>query len=156
MAGFVEIFSKYITPYLYYGSILLLILIFSLTAYYVYSKYKNNLTNNKFTDVANAGKSEEATVFMFHVNWCPHCKKAMPAWESFKNSYDGNIVNGYKVKCVDIDCTKETSDVTAFVQKYSIESYPTVKMIKGNQVIEFDSKITENTLGKFVETMLNE
>jgi hypothetical protein len=80
----------------------------------------------------------------------------MPEWEKFIEKYDSKEINGYKVKCVDIDCTKESSDVTSAIQKYNIESYPTIKMLRGKEVIEFDSKITDNTLGKFVETMLNQ
>ena len=93
----------------------------------------------------------------FHADWCPHCKKAQPEWNTFKSQYDGTTVNGYVIKCVDINCTNEKdSSVTASINEYKIESYPTVKMLKDNQVIEFDSKITNTSLNSFVETMLNQ
>ena len=99
----------------------------------------------------------EATILFFHADWCPHCKKAQPEWNTFKSQYDGTTVNGYVIKCVDINCTNEKdSSVTASINEYKIESYPTVKMLKDNQVIEFDSKITNTSLNSFVETMLNQ
>jgi hypothetical protein len=64
-------------------------------------------------------------------------------------------MNGYVIKCQDIDCTKETSDVTTAINKYKIDSYPTVKMIKDEKTIEFDARINQNTLDQFVNTMLN-
>ena len=97
---------------------------------------------------------KEAIVYMFHVDWCPHCKKAMPEWTAFKNQYDGLEINGYVIKCIDIDCTNEKSDVKSAMNKYKITSFPTVKLIKEEQTIDFDSKITRTSLGTFVDTML--
>ena len=156
MAGFIELFNKFTKPYVHYIFILSMVLLFTYAGYYGYSKYKEQF-EGRFSDVANANQNNGvATIFMFHVNWCPHCKKAMPEWEKFIEKYDSKEINGYKIKCVDIDCTKESSDITSAIQKYNIESYPTIKMLRGEEVIEFDSKITDNTLGQFVETMLNQ
>lgn len=154
MAGFVEVIQKYFAPYFFYIFVLFLIVLFGLAGYYGYSKYTESQT--KFSDVANANRRGGATIYLFHVNWCPHCKTAMPEWQNFVEEYNGKEINGYQIDCVDIDCTKETSDVKAAIEKYSIESYPTVKMIKDNQVIEFDSKIKKTTLEQFAETMLNQ
>ena len=90
----------------------------------------------------------------FHVDWCPHCKTALPEWENFKKQFNNKEVNGYITKCVDVDCTDENSKVQNMISKYDIESYPTVKMVKDKNTIEFDSKITSNTLEHFVNTML--
>mgnify|MGYP000589437578 FL=1 len=42
------------------------------------------------------------------------------------------------------------------INKYEIESYPTVKMVKDKNTIEFDSKISASTLEHFVNSMLME
>ena len=70
--------------------------------------------------------------------------------------FNNKEVNGYITKCVDVDCTDENSKVQNMISKYDIESYPTVKMVKDKNTIEFDSKITTNTLEHFVNTMLME
>jgi hypothetical protein len=70
------------------------------------------------------------------------------------SKYNGKEINGYVIKPVDIDCTKETGDVTELINRYNIDSYPTIKLIREDTTIDFESKITSNTLEKFVNTML--
>lgn len=157
MAGIVDVVNKYFRPYLFKLMILILFVIFAYAAYYGYhSIYLKRAS--KFSNVANSGGSSSgnvATVYMFHVDWCPHCKKALPEWNSFVSAYDGKEVNGHVIKCVDVDCTKESSEVTSIIDQYNIESYPTIKLVKDDKVIEFDSKISQNTLEQFVNTMVN-
>lgn len=155
MAGLVEVVTKYVRPY--YSVILatIIFIIFVIIGYYAYQKYSKT-NENKFKDVANANRrNKEATVFFFHVDWCPHCKKALPEWKTFCAQNDGKEINGYKIKCVDIDCTKETPDVTRAINEYKIDSYPTVKLLRDENVIDFESKITSSSLNTFVNTMLN-
>jgi thiol-disulfide isomerase/thioredoxin len=156
MANVVEVIRRYIRPYYYYIIAIAVIIIFSIVAYYAYNRfYKKEVNHAK--DVANANRrNKEVIVYFFHVDWCPHCKKALPEWNSFKSQNDGKEINGYVIQCLDINCTDETSDITKLINKYHIESYPTVKMIKDEKVIEFDSKITNSSLNAFVNTMLQD
>jgi hypothetical protein len=59
-------------------------------------------------------------------------------------------MNDYTIKCVPVNCTEETSENSKIIQKYSIDSYPTVKMLMGGTIIDFDSKITEDSLEQFI------
>ena len=40
------------------------------------------------------------------------------------------------------------------LEKYSIEGYPTIKLLKDNEVITFDAKPERATLEKFLQTVL--
>ena len=152
----VEVLSKYIRPYYYYIITLSVLILFIVVGNYAYSNYIKKSVN-KFKDVANANRrNKEATILFFHVDWCPHCKTALPEWNTFKSQNDGKDVNGYVIKCVDMDCTEETSDITRAINEYHIESYPTIKMLRDDQTIEFDSKITNTALNSFITTMLND
>jgi thiol-disulfide isomerase/thioredoxin len=156
MATFSELFQRYVSPYYVYIVAVIIALIFGFVAKYAYDNHFNEKTadKNKFSDVANATTSDNhVTILFFHADWCPHCKSAMPEWIKFKGEYDGKVVNSYTVKCQAINCTEETSDVTTAINEYQIDSYPTVKMLKDGQKIEFDSKITQYTLEQFVTTM---
>jgi len=156
MANIIEIFRKLIVPYYYYIIAIVVIIIFSLLTYYFFTN-KYAAQKNKFSDVSNSNRrNKEATIYFFHVDWCPHCKKALPEWNKFKADNNGKQVNGYKVSCVEMNCTNETSDITRAINEYNIDSYPTIKMLKDNQKIEFDSKITNTALNSFVVTMLND
>jgi thiol-disulfide isomerase/thioredoxin len=157
MANIIDIFRRLITPYYYYIITIVVLIIFLLIIYFSYNSIYKKLNKNKFTDVANSNiRNREATVYFFHVDWCPHCKKALPEWNKFKVDNNGKEINGYIVNCVEMNCTNETSDITRAINEYNIDSYPTVKMLKDNQKIEFDSKITSTALNSFVVTMLND
>ena len=161
MATFVEIVTKYVGPYKYHILALVLLIIFLVVTATFYPTFIKNTTASKdeigTKDVANANRRNPvATIFFFNVDWCPHCKTALPEWKTFKSQYHGKVINSYKIECVNVNCTDESdANVTTIIQKYKIESYPTVKMLKGTDIIDFDSKITSTALDKFVNTMLN-
>jgi hypothetical protein len=35
-------------------------------------------------------------------------RQSMPEWNLFKDEYDGKIVNGHTISCIDIDCTDDS------------------------------------------------
>ena len=154
--SFTSIIMDFIDKYKFYAWMLLLVVLLFIGFLYVYRKNFNKLLNNKeIKNIPNSGSNNDVEIIMFTVDWCPHCKNAMPEWSTFKKQYDNKDQNGYKIRCVDVDCTKETSDVTNYLNKYNIESYPTIKMVKDNKTIEFDSPIKSQYLEHFVDTMTN-
>jgi thiol-disulfide isomerase/thioredoxin len=157
MATFYEVVQNYLVPYYWYVILFASIILFGFLSKYAYDKYyvANYEEGNKdFKDVANANMREkELSVYFFYVDWCPHCKTALPDWIKFKNEYDGKEINNYKVNCVEMNCTEETQDIEDAIAKYKIEGYPTIKMSKDNKTIEFDAKITYSALEKFVQMM---
>lgn len=155
MANIVEVLRKYIRPYYYYIIFPVVLIIFIVSGYYAYNQFAKK-EKSRFKDVANVNRrNQEAVIYFFHVDWCPHCKKALPEWNNFKSQNDGVEINGYKLKCIETNCTKETSDITRIINQYNIDSYPTIKLIRDEKTIDFDSKITASSLDKFVNTMLN-
>tara|TARA_Y200000002_G_scaffold179573_1_gene148103 strand:- start:4899 stop:5369 length:471 start_codon:yes stop_codon:yes gene_type:complete len=155
MVQFTSVIKKILRPYYYPFLITILIIIFILVTMYVYNRYKN--TEN--FDIANDNQRENdigLVIYFFHADWCPHCKKAQPEWNSFLQNNDGKVMQGYKIHCVDVDCTNEDdSKATTLINKFNIEGYPTIKMIKDGNVIDFESRITNSTLNSFLETMLS-
>ena len=157
MANIIDVLRRLISPYYYYIIIIAVLVIFLYVTYYAYYNIYKKSEPNKYKNVANVNRrNKEVTIFFFHVDWCPHCKKALPEWNTFKAQNNEKQINGYIVKCVDLNCTNESSDITRAINEYNIDSYPTVKMLKENQKIEFDSKITSTALESFVVTMLND
>jgi thiol-disulfide isomerase/thioredoxin len=136
----------------------IVLIIFVLAGYYAYNTFYSKVENKKesgYSDVANANMNVgEIMIYFFHVDWCPHCRTSLPEWTKFKNEYHKKKMGRYIIKCIDVNCTDETSEVTALINKYNIEGYPTVKMLKDDNIIEFDSKITYSALEQFVNTMV--
>jgi thiol-disulfide isomerase/thioredoxin len=166
MLNVVNLILKYIRPYSNYILIFVIIFIFIAAAIYAYEQFAaSKKSENKFKDVANYSDSREKTadIYFFHVDWCPHCIKAIPEWKSFSDEYDGKVINDYKVVCHDVDCTEDSNDknpaekakVQNYIEQYGIDSYPTLKMsLSDGEMVDFDAKISKSSLEKFVETIL--
>lgn len=158
MASFLGSVNKFLSPYYYYIFALTIVVVFIVVAYVYLQNRQKQEEQKRFQDVANENlRNEDATVMFFNTDWCPHCKSAKPEWDAFVSQNDKRILNGYKIKCVDVNCTDESdSNVASMIDKYNIESFPTVKMLKKNQVIEFDSKISSSALESFMNIMLTD
>jgi thiol-disulfide isomerase/thioredoxin len=139
--------------------ILVVGLFIGIAIYYYYShvspslkpEYKPNHEHLASSDSKN-GKSAE--LLLFYVDWCPHCKTAKPAWDEIKTQYENKTINGYKVIFTEINCTEETAEVEEMMNKYSIEGFPTIKLLKDGQIVEYDAKPTKSTLDQFLNTVL--
>ncbi len=92
------------------------------------------------------------TVYFFFADWCPHCKKAKPHWESAKSKMDGTSVNGTKVVFKEVDCTakppsKEAQDL---MKKYGVEGFPTIVLVKDGTPKKLEEKPTQESISTFV------
>jgi len=119
---------------------------------------KPSSSDYRHNTVADANSSnssgKEAELMLFYVDWCPHCKTAKPEWEQIKTEYENKTINGYQVIFTEVNCTNETPDVEKMMNTYKIEGYPTIKLLKDGQVIEFDAKPTKENLDKFLNAVL--
>ena len=136
-----------------------IVLLFIAVAVYIYlyhispSSKKSFHPNNEQVP-AGSVSTDDAELLFFYADWCPHCKAAKPIWNDLKSEYENKTINGYKVIFTDIDCTEETAEVEKLMNQYKIEGYPTIKLIKDGQVIEYDAKPNKETLVKFLNTVL--
>jgi len=139
--------------------IVLLIISFLIALTYIYFKYikKNtetliNNNDNKTSDI-NANDNKIADLYFFYTDWCPHCKKTKPEWEKLKQNYENkNQINGYTLNFISVDCEANPE----LANKFKIEGYPTIKLVKNNQIIEFDAKPEVNTLQQFINNVLSQ
>jgi thiol-disulfide isomerase/thioredoxin len=128
-----------------------------------YTAYQNQMKKQdmkKFRDVANTDPNgRELVIYFFFANWCPHCKIAKPEWAAFKDNYHQKMVNGYRVECIEIDCSDDTvGSVRATIERFEVDSFPTIKATligsdgKEN-VVEYDAKVKKENLEKFVQSV---
>lgn len=143
--------------YLLYAVI---VIIFVLLGVYVYNRYYGK-ESMKFSDVANEnGEFKTARLYFFNVDWCPHCVKAKPTWQEFCETHDKKVYGDYRLECVGgaegTNCTNEDDpEVNQLISEFKIEGYPTVKMVKDGEQIEYGTKITKETLEQFVKSVLS-
>jgi thiol-disulfide isomerase/thioredoxin len=133
--------------------IILIVVVFTIVALLMYKRYalKNQkyVANNEF----NSQPSRDITsvdIYFFYTEWCPHCKTAKPIWADFKAQMGETKVNGASLHFIEVDCDKDvaTSD------KFNVKGFPTIKLMKGNQIIEYDAKPSVVNLIEFVNTAM--
>jgi len=135
---------------------LVTIAVFGVIGYviYVYSRPKLLTQIQREDAPEGGGGGGDAEIIFFFANWCPHCKSAKPHWEEVKKSYSGKSVNGYNLIFTEVDCSEESEDTKKMTKQYEIEGYPTIKLVKDDQVIDFDAKPDKTTLEKFINTVI--
>lgn len=111
--------------------------------YYFYMNYKSSTNKEAFT--------EEAKIMMFHVDWCPHCKKALPDWNSFKNDSNNIKCNNKPLKIIDYDVTDDTPNNKELLNKYGIKGYPTILLDNNGKITELELKPTKENLQNFIK-----
>jgi thiol-disulfide isomerase/thioredoxin len=133
--------------------ILFVVLFFLIIALVLSRRYISQNLSKKYVannEYATDPPVQSADIYFFYTTWCPHCKTAKPVWEDFKNELSGKTVNGATLNFFEIDCDKDqaTSD------KFNVKGFPTIKLVKGNKIIEYDAKPTKANLMEFVNTSL--
>lgn len=126
-----------------------ILIIFGIFLFF-YSKKTVFNTSNTSSNSSN----KQAELMLFYVDWCPHCKTAKPVWEELKAEYQNKNINGYHVLFTEINCTNETAEIEKLINKFNIEGYPTIKLLKDGNVIEYDAKPNKDTLEQFLNTVL--
>ena len=53
-----------------------------------------------------------------------------------------------KINFYEVDCDKDTDTA----DKFNVKGFPTIKLVRGNQVVEYDAKPDKKTLMEFVTT----
>lgn len=131
--------------------ILFVTVIFLIAALYTYRRFvagsmsKNYVPNNEFD---TKGAIESVDIYFFYTTWCPHCKTAKPVWAEFKKEMTDQTVNGVTLNFFEVDCDKDT----ATAEKFNVKGFPTIKLMKGNKIIEYDAKPSVDTLKEFVRS----
>lgn len=145
-----------VASYKNFAIILILAIIFLVVAIYTYKRYISPKINPKYVENSEFlpedtnKKTEVADLYFFYTTWCPHCKKSMPVWKSLKDEFDNKEFKGVTINFIEVDCDKDT----ALAEKFNVQGYPTIKLVKGNQIIEYDAKPSKDTLMEFLETSL--
>jgi thiol-disulfide isomerase/thioredoxin len=135
--------------------IIIATIIFIIIAVYFYyytgskPKYKSNGEGTN-----DSSSNKQAELLFFYADWCPHCKTAKPIWNELKSEYQNKTINGYHIIFTEINCANESAETEQMMDKYSVEGFPTIKLIKDGQVIEYDAKPSKDTLIQFLNTTL--
>ena len=160
------------------STILLIVLtaFFIGVGYYIYVTHiqptmkPTYVANNEFqTDETVAAAEAEtkqvgnknAEFYLFYTDWCPYSKKVLPIWDKIQARFNGEVnESGYVIDYIKINGESQANELEKFQANYlkdaakdKIDGYPSIYMVKDEQVVEFEAQPTEETLTEFINTM---
>lgn len=111
----------------------------------IYHSLINNIENiiSDAEDRLNIDGDSKKCI-LFYAPWCGYCKQFMPAWNKFEEKMKN------KINIEKIDCVENPEQC----KKYDIQGYPTIKLVNGNKITEFNGPRNVESLIKFVSTAL--
>lgn len=141
--GIIEFVKKNCVTLMVVGFVLTILSI--IIFYHLYNYMMANMKKKEsFTS------NDDVRIIMFHVDWCPHCKKALPDWNSFKSEYNNLKINNKNIIIIDYDMTNDSDEKKELMNKYKVEGYPTILLEYNNKVVECEVKPTKENLVNFV------
>jgi len=136
------------------GAVALLVGIAVFYYFYYVVPSKDAFAHNNEHRVGGNVATGTAELMFFYADWCPHCKTAKPIWNDLKAEYEGKAINGYRLTFTEVNCSEETPEVEKLMNQYNVEGFPTLKLVKDGEVIEYDAKPSKETLVQFLNTVL--
>lgn len=110
----------------------------------------NNLRNNrklqnvqKIVNITNNDSTPK--IINFNASWCYWSKKLQPVWDNLTDSMKNKDIEVLDIKC-ELDENKELCN------RYQIEGFPTIKLIIGNTIIDYEGERTYDGLTQFINT----
>ena len=122
------------------GILFIMGLTYYIYIYYIKKDKKEFVPNDEYVE-----KPIQYECILFYTEWCPHCKKTIKDWTTYKAD---NRDTRAKFTLVDCEKNKDMAEL------YGIESYPTIIMVLNGKNYEFDSNFSKESMDKFVSTIL--
>jgi len=133
-------------------------------AFYIYQNFilpklePTFVTNAELDDNQSPGQRGEpyAEIYLFHTEWCPYSQEAMPIWEGLKKKLNNTKINKHTILFKNIDGEKDQSKLTEFEQEYKkkIDGFPTIMLIKDDQVVDYEAEVNSDNLTEFINSVL--
>jgi thiol-disulfide isomerase/thioredoxin len=114
------------------------------------TKFINNITGKSVMSTNDDKEEKNATLYLFKVDWCPHCKKAEPVFKEVEDKINGEKIPGYNITFKVIDCEADPT----MADKFGVTGYPTIKLDKEGEIIEYDAKPDKDNLLDFLNKVL--
>ena len=141
--------------------IIVLLAIFISLAFFVYNKYVAPKLNPDFVPnkefVQKNSDVDEAILYYFRVDWCPICKnKSDPVMKELKEFYEKNPPKSLPLTFITINPEKDPGAAEGFEEKFNlnVDGYPSIFLVKGDKIVEFNANPTIDTLKDFIHAAL--
>lgn len=134
------------------ATLILVGILLGVAAYFLIKSFLKNKRDKERRDFIENTEHElynksEAELYLFSVNWCPHCKDTKIIWDKYTTSYNSSK---YEITFIEVDCDKREN----LAKEFKIEEYPTIVLVKNNKKYYYDANIKKETLDKFIDTIM--
>ena len=134
------------------ATLILVGILLGVAAYFLIKSFLKNKRDKERRDFIENTEHElynksEAELYLFSVNWCPHCKDTKIIWDKYTTSYKSSK---YEITFIEVDCDKREN----LAKEFKIEEYPTIVLVKNNKKYYYDANIKKETLDKFIDTIM--
>ena len=111
---------------------------------------KNKINNNNNSDIIEhfVTGAAELILIVFMASWCPHCKNAKPAINTFKKLHDNQSIDKVNISVIEYDADKDKDHV----KKYKVDGFPTYKLLIKSK--EGGEKIIDHNGGRTYDDLL--
>lgn len=93
------------------------------------------------TEYFRIGRKKEKTLLFYFAPWCGYCKNFMPVWNKLKK-----YRKMYKIDMQAINCDEHPM----ICKRDDVKSYPTLRLVSDNKIIEYSGDRTLDDLLKFI------
>lgn len=76
-----------------------------------------------------------ATVIFFYHSQSIHSMMATPYWNYFKMLNHNNIINGYYVEFIEIDCSYSNKEIDNLMNFCNVRYFPSIILVKDNDEV---------------------
>ena len=139
--NFKKMMNKDMVDYVLWFIIIVLVLAI------IYVLCQNNESFSQEDDSSVVPTSDDrANLVLFYAPWCGHCSSTKPEFENAMKDLNNKKINNKTIKLMMIDCDADPS----MNQKFNIEGYPTIKLLKKSSQVEYNGDRTSNSFKEFV------
>ena len=83
---------------------------------------------------------DKGKIILFYADWCGHCQQFKPIWKKIKTKMSEKVI------------FQEIDDENILeINKYGIQSYPTIIAEKNGKMYKFNNNRTEDILINFIK-----
>ena len=108
-----------------------------------------NIKSNYYNSLILFNNHNKTPLFVnFNTTWCYWSKKLNPTWKKLEI----DMLNK-DLKIIDIKCDKNNNQ--ELCKRYQINGYPTIKLIIGNNIIDYEGNRSLEDMKNFIESNLN-
>jgi thiol-disulfide isomerase/thioredoxin len=135
------------------GMLVVLAILLVALAVWSYRRYASIPYNANLELQGQSSGPDTVNFMVFSADWCPACRRASAPLKEVRDKYEGKVRNGKTLIFTTHDCSdlEDTGGTAEVRRKYDVKRFPTIKIVKGSQVIDFEGERSVANLEQFID-----